>query len=298
MRTATIDHRLGRKGLPTDAAWRRVWDECLRLVPPERLGAAIGQAKGRIDIAQWTYGNRAGVAWSGGKDSVVIHHLAGTCGITNGVYVAPDPELEYSSFRAYLDEQTPAGVRTIYNGLSIDWLRRHPQYLFPDRFRKGDPRTRAGIHAWNAFKWRGQRQFFREEKLDFLILGRRTIDGNVVGRAGINRARDGFVAVNPIFDWPHEVVVAYMRTYDLPLAPIYSKPGGYRTGPRAWAMATLEQVLAWEPEIYERHRDWIDAALNATPLAQNTHNAHNSSGSPDSAHCAHSAHRSSNRGAR
>lgn len=264
MRGAVIDHRLGRKGLPTDADWQEVWEKCVALVPRERLNRYVREAKGRIEAARATFGPRAGVAWSGGKDSVVVHHIAGVCGIHDCVYVAPDPALEYASFRTYLDVKRPADMRIIYNGLTIDWLKRNPRYLFPDRFGRGDERTRAGIHAWNAFKWRGQRQYFREESLHFLVLGRRTIDGNVVGRLGVNRARDGYVAVNPIFDWPHEVVLAYMRTHDLPLAPIYRLAGGFRSGPRAWAMTTLDLVLSREPAIYERHHDWIDEALTAT----------------------------------
>src|SRR5262249_7275748 len=89
---------------------------------------------------------------------------------------------------------------------------------------------RAGVEAWNSFKWRGQGQFFREDGLALLVFGRRTIDGNVVGGTGVHRSRDGFVVVNPIFDWSHEETIAYLRRHDLPLAPVYLPPGGFRKG--------------------------------------------------------------------
>jgi len=242
-----------------------VWEDYARIVPRHRLDQITETALGRIRSAMTTFGGKTGVAWSGGKDSVVIYHIAGRLGITNGVYVAPDPALEFDDFLRFLREHQPKGVVSLYPHLSIDWLKRHPAYLFPDRFGPADPRTSAGVNAWNRFKWRVQREYMRQEKIDFLLLGRRTIDGNVVGKGGVNRARDGFVAVNPIFDWSHEETIAYVRYHGLPLAPVYSLPGGFRKGPRAWAMTTLDHVLAREPSIYDKHRDWINAALAATP---------------------------------
>lgn len=77
------------------------------------------------------------------------------------------------------------------------------------------------------------RMYF-DNGLDLLLMGHRTIDGNVCGTDGFIRKNTGEARFSPLFDWPHELLLGYIHYRGLALPPIYGWRDGYTQGTHAW----------------------------------------------------------------
>lgn len=258
---------LGSKfGSTSDAAWRAVLADPRAFVSDGELQDAVGTALERLDDCKTMFGPTFATAWSGGKDSLVVFDLCHQAGSDAGVYSAPHPELEYPWFLDWLAKHKPANVEVVFNGLDMAWLRAHPIALWPDRH----PKQRTQIHTmWNRAKWRIQKRYFADRGLDFLVFGRRTIDGNFCGPAGaggiVTSARTGYVGVNVIHDWSHELVIAYIVDRGIQLPPAYDAPGGFKHGVRCWALDSRDAMRESDPKLHARWSDEIDRMLAASP---------------------------------
>lgn len=178
-------------------------------------------------ITRFCAGKTAAFAWSGGKDSVVLGHVAGLCGISDCVLGITD--LEYPAFLAWVTANMPARLEVHNVGLDLDWLAANERMLFPQ--------DSAIAAAWFAkVQHAAQAKYYKQHKLDVLLVGRRRSDGNFVGRAGQDWYEcGGITRYSPIADWSHADVFALIDHYNLPLPPFYQWPRGYRCGTHAWA---------------------------------------------------------------
>lgn len=197
----------------------------IRDISRRAIDAKIERAADQV--RQFCRGRNAAFAWSGGKDSVALALVADVAGVPDCVLGICD--LEYPAFLAWVTAHMPARLEVINTGLDLDWLAAHPTMLFPEN---------ASIAAqwFSRVQHAAQRRFYRQNRLDVLLLGRRRSDGNFVGRDGENWYEcDGMVRYSPLADWTHADVFAAIDHYGLPLPPFYDWPRGYRCGTHPWA---------------------------------------------------------------
>ncbi len=225
------------------------------------------------EIISKTGGKKAAYAWSGGKDSAVLSRLCGKAGIHECMLAVCN--LEYPAFMTWVNENKPPNLEIINTGQDMDWLVRNPDMLFPD-VNKNDPalkrRAASLANKWFAIvQHRAQTQYFKDRKLDILLLGRRRSEGNFIGRGGnLYTTGNGVTKHSPIAYWTHEQVLAYIAYNGLKLPPIYGWPNGYKCGTHPWPARTgtgsvdnaWREVYAIDPSIvHEASRHFTSAKL-------------------------------------
>lgn len=250
---------LGRKQSIKNEDWLKAMDGIEELVSKEELDEAVSAAV--EDIRRETAGKKAAYAWSGGKDSLVLAGICQMAGITDCMMAVCD--LEYPVFMAWIEEYKPDGLEMINTGQGIEWLKNHPEMLFPK-----DSKTAA---RWFAIvQHKAQAQYYRSHKLDVLLLGRRRADGNYCGRGGnIYTDGKGVTRYSPLADWKHETVLAYIHYYGVPMPPIYGWQNGYLCGTHPWPARqhTGTQENAWR-EIYSIEPGIVREAAKIFPGAK------------------------------
>lgn len=237
-----------------DEKWRHAWDNITSLVTREELDEQfVYPALRRLeaftkDHPYWIFG------WSGGKDSWPIWWLAGQ--------VLPDSKgafahygvLEFPSMSKYFAEHTPPNIMTLVNPRfqNYDWIEEYQdRFLFPKNSKD------TYYYATHGTHW-AQQQLYSLLKPDAIVLGRRIADGNQTGDDGLMVSRKR-VQYSPIYDWPHEAVLAFMHYYEMPLAPYYGYPNAWSAGTSNWAgLLFKEQLDGWayldqcDPELVEK----------------------------------------------
>lgn len=202
------------------------------------------------NIREKTEGRNAAFAWSGGKDSLVLGELAERAGITKSMIGVC--ELEYPAFMAWIEAHRPQGCEIVNVGLGLDWLAAHEDMIFPD--------TAAKAARWfSIVQHKAQREYFRRESLDVILLGRRHADGNYTGPDGIYTDGKGVTRYSPLMNWTHEHVLAYIHYHALPLPPIYGWPNGYLCGTHPWPARQHTHGNGWQ-EVYDIDPSVVTAA--------------------------------------
>jgi len=184
------------------------------------------------------------LGFSGGKDSVVIYHLAKKAGI--------DFTPIYSN--TTID---PPGTRSFIRHNFSDVTIIHPKESFYDLVkRKGLPER--------------QTRFCCEHLKERIGIGRNNITGIRASESRARKGRDyiqcdtrkwmkGAQHIYPIYDWHDEDVWEFIYKYDLPIAPCYSD-GCERLGCVGCPLAT-PQIRKFEFSIYPRYYKAIKEAI-------------------------------------
>ena len=86
------------------------------------------------DIKEKCKGKKAAYAWSAGKDSLVLGEICEKAGIDQSVLVRCN--LEYPAFIAWIEQNKPSGLEIVNTGQDMEWLKKHPDMLFPDKSNK------------------------------------------------------------------------------------------------------------------------------------------------------------------
>ena len=118
---------LGRKQKISNDAWLKAMEQIEDLVSKQELDEKVRQTV--KDIKATTGGKKAAVAWSGGKDSLVLADVCRQAGIEDSVLVVSN--LEYKAFTDWVDANKPPKLEIINTGQDLEWLTKHPQMLFP-----------------------------------------------------------------------------------------------------------------------------------------------------------------------
>lgn len=249
---------LGRKqNDPGDEKWHYALNHIEELVSRQECDDATGKMLERISIA--TAGKKAAYAWSGGKDSLVLADLCRQLNIrTSALFLT---KLEFPVFEKWLLENKPEGCEVMQLPFDLDWLQAHPDMLFP----VGPTRQ-----VWHKILQRDSMvAFFQQRKLDILMIGHRTKDGNNCGKEGYVRRKDGVVLFAPLYDWPHEMILAYLHYHHISLPPIYEWENGFLNGTQPWATYKCSDETDGWRKVYRLDPSIVYAAAEKLNSARN-----------------------------
>lgn len=233
---------IGKKQRTDNSTWIKTMEKIEEYVSRDELDILIKETIKEIkDIVK---GKKAAYAWSAGKDSLVLGKLCEMAGIKKCMLAVS--QLEYPAFMEWIQQNQPKGLEIINTGQDINWLKKHPEMLFPTD-------CKFAARWFSIVQHRAQAKYFKEHKLDVLLLGRRRADGNYCGK-GSNIYTDGkgITRYSPMAAWSHEAVLAFIHYYKLQMPPIYEWKNGYLCGTHPWAARqwTGSEEQAWF-EIYE-----------------------------------------------
>ncbi|WP_206458687.1 phosphoadenosine phosphosulfate reductase domain-containing protein [Anaerovorax sp. IOR16] len=241
---------LKRKQNMSNDDWILANNHIETLVSKEELDLLVSITADEIKKA--TEGKKVAYAWSGGKDSVVLGAICESVGIENCVIGLCN--LEYAAFVEWVSKNKPMKCTVINTGQDLEWLKSHPNMLFPQ-----DSGTAA---KWfSIVQHRAQKKYYKENKLDMLLLGRRKADGNYVGRkSNIYTDGKGITRFSPLADWKHEHILAFIHYFKLPLPPFYDWENGFKCGTHPWAARqhTQSKEIGWK-EVMTIQPDLVNA---------------------------------------
>lgn len=247
---------LGRKQVnkPNDS-WQYVVDHIEDYVTREECDKATEAMKQRISEA--VSGKKAAFAWSGGKDSLVLADICRQIGVTKCALFMT--RLEYPAFESWLLENKPEGCEVIMLPYDLDWLKQHPEMLFP----RGKE-----MQLWHKIVQRHSMiSYFNKEHLDILMIGHRRKDGNTCGKDGFTRRKHGEVLYAPLYDWSHEMIFAYLHYNGIELPLIYKWDKGYFNGTHFWPSRICDspeqgwrEVYAIDPTVVVKAAEKLDEA--------------------------------------
>lgn len=237
-----MDNELGIKQKLKNSDWIDTFRKVEQLVSKKELDQLVDKTV--KEIKKKSKGKKAAYAWSGGKDSLVLGDICRRAGITSCVLVICN--LEYKAFIEWVKLHKPPELSIINTGQDMKWLVAHQQMLFPQE-------SKVASQWFQIVQHRGQAKYYREQRLDILLLGRRKADGNYVGKGNnIYTNGHGVTRYSPLSDWTHEQMLAYILYYKLEMPPIYGWKNGYLCGTHPWPARqwTGSVENAWA-EIYE-----------------------------------------------
>lgn len=248
-----------KQGIRDQSTWQAAIAASRELWPDQLLDQLIDRTVD--EIRRTTHGKRAAYAWSGGKDSLALRHVVELAGIHDCVLGIS--ELEYPAFLQWVTDNMPPGLTVLSTGQNLAWLAKHPKMLFP----QGE----YGPRWFSIVNHRAQERYFRERKLDVLILGRRRADSNYCGtRAGQNLYTNGkgITRYSPLADWPHEAVFSLIQRERISMPPCYGWPRGYQVGTGSWPARqwTRDHDHGWS-EVWQIDRGVVRHAATLLPAA-------------------------------
>lgn len=215
---------LGKKQRIANSDWIDAMKRIEDLVTKQELEDLEEQT---IDsIRKFCKGKKAAFGWSGGKDSLAIRYVCEQAGIKENLLAISD--LEYPAFKSWCEENKSDACEIVDTHQDLDWLKKHPDMLFP----KGSKEAGTWFHI---VQHRAQAKYYKEHELDVLLVGRRHADGNFCGRGhNFYTNGEGITRFSPLADWTHEAVLACIHYHKIPMPPIYGWKNGYLCGTHPW----------------------------------------------------------------
>lgn len=218
---------LGKKQNESNDNFVKVFNDIDLYVSEKELGVLIATTIEEMQKRTWY--ERCGVAWSGGKDSLVLYDLCKKVSIFRGVIALCQPELEYPEMEEWIRLHKSIDIEIYRTKQDLDWLVKNPSYLFPQH-------SSLMGRWWAPRQWAVQKKYFFDKELDKIILGRRIQDGNQCGDVDVGEYTNsaGVTIYNPIRHWRHEDILAYCRYKNLIMPPFYTYPNGFIVGTGPW----------------------------------------------------------------
>ena len=224
--------------------WIEVYKNIEQYITKEEIDKKINNTVSKIK--KMIKNKNVAYAWSGGKDSLALQVVMEKAGINKGL-IGICEELEYPSFLRYIKENIPAGIEIINIPIKYEYLQKNTELIFPKK----------SLYASKWFQMiqhKAQDRYFKENKLDMLILGRRKQDGNYVGQENIYTKKDGITRYSPLADWKHEDILATIHYYKMELPKIYFMHNGFNIGTHVVLARTGETEKCLE-DIYQHEKE-------------------------------------------
>lgn len=246
--------KLTRKQDLTREAWQTASQHIEAIRPHKPFMTFVNDTLDRIKTT--SAGKRVAYAWSGGKDSIALQWLMQEAGITNSMIALTN--LEYPDFEAWIRDHQPDNLTIHRTEHDWNWLSQNPARIFPQN-------SKDAAIWYRTVQHKEQADYYRTQNLDAIILGRRTQDGNYVGRGGSNTYtnKQGITRWSPIAHWKHEDIIALITYKNLSLPPIYDYPRGYIVGTTPWPART-----GTNPDPNHPHYGWHETHQISPELVQ------------------------------
>ena len=254
------------RGPKADGQWAE-YNESRRLIGTRAFDDKVQQTHDRLAALG---GKKYIIAWSGGKDSQVLKHIAQDHACAGPAFVVSN-DLEFPSVNRFFARHLDARyiLRLPYNW---KFLMSRPMMLW------SDDETLAYIRRQ---KWAMQDRCATQLRAYGIMFGRRSRDskrlsadgrkgvggGNFTGNAeGVYKTKNSDIwRCNPLHDWSNAEVYAYIHQHNLELYPPYYY-GPNRIG---LVKATTEGWFQWVGKSEARPpinawrilRDWCDPQL-------------------------------------
>ena len=199
-------------------AWRRFRRTCSRHA--RSLGFASRVARARECIVQFIESDpSAYVAWSAGKDSTALMHLASQCGVRRGMSIKDD--LDFPGEEEYITKYSDAW------GVRLDIIRPHVSLepLFAE-VEIGDDIHSRSSHLSEVGFYSLIEEYQATTGGAGVLLGLRSRESryravNRVTRGLWYRKKDGFQVCQPIADWTGRDVFAYLFSNEIEPFVVY-----------------------------------------------------------------------------
>lgn len=218
--------QLGFKQKESNQRFKYVWNNITSIVTKEELDNHIQLTLFKMNSV--LNGKRYGLAWSGGKDSVVVDFLLKQFNESYPSCIGMTKGLEYPEFMQFVTLNMPNDLKVYMTKHDVVWLSNNLDWLFPN--------TKQAAKWFKAVQHSAQNSFFKDKNLEVLVTGRRKKDYNYCGQNGLYKNKNTkVVRYSPIYDWTHEMTLACIKYYNLPLAPFYSWLNGWVVGSGNWA---------------------------------------------------------------
>lgn len=218
-------HKIASKYHATPEEHELLFRNIKNVVPlPHIIGRIHKLAK---EINEAIDGKRAGLLWSGGKDSQVVRWFTEKLDVHFGMLVRAHPLLEFNSVGVWLDENTPKYIDVVQSPLTLQYVLDHnlPLHSWPSDLDR---------RVWEEPKWKLQREWTRDNNIEILLTGRRNMDGNYCGKNGRYMSKYGYEMYHPIYDWDTEELYAMIQYFDILLPPCYYWPRGFTLTLSTW----------------------------------------------------------------
>lgn len=203
-----------------------------------QIAAAVGRLREYVVCPDNTF-----VAFSGGKDSIVVGHMAAKfCGVTSAImdtsfYFTKDiPDYRIAGMRLGLHVQET-------ELLNMRFIEENPQYIFMESKLLGSYYAKRQQKAIRLFS--------KNTGKNYVVFGRRTEENTV--HKPYYELKDGMKQIFPIYDWKNEDVWQYIVDNDIKYPKIYDTLMGKYDGAVSW------------PEI-TRERWWKELKIDPIPL--------------------------------
>lgn len=213
-----------------ESDWQEILNTCDKTITQDRLREL--EQKAIRDIRLISKREKCAYGYSGGKDSVVLKSLVQKACVDITCFCSLT-SYEYPAMERFIKATAPLNAIFLETkDATIDYLNEHPQYLFPEE-------TDKVIRSGYTKHWRAvPEKYLHDNGYSSMITGRRIEDGNFCGRVlgdGIYISQNKLIkSYNIIADWTHEELLAYIKINNLPLAPIYKYPNGFKYGTHMW----------------------------------------------------------------
>lgn len=240
---------LGKKQNIKNEDWLYTVEHIEELVSREEI--ELLEAITVDEIRKATKGKKAAYAWSGGKDSIVLSELCRKAGIMDCMIGVCN--LEYPVFLEWIKNNKPEGLEVVNTEQGVEWLSKHSNLLFPQKS--------STVARWYSIvQHSAQKKYYRKKKLDMILLGRRTADGNYTGKNGLYTNQEGITRYSPIYHWKHEAVLAYIYYNGLSLPPVYNWEDGYKQGTHPWPVRLCRSKKEGWEAVYKIDRSIVENA--------------------------------------
>ncbi|RLI81071.1 hypothetical protein DRP04_06945 [Archaeoglobales archaeon] len=173
----------------------------------------VKQAEKIIEQAVNIFRDNLALAFSGGKDSLVVLHIA--------LKIKPDIKVVFNNTTVEFPE-TIKFVRQLAKEWNINLYTTIPEKHFLKAVKERGWANHENRWCCNPYKKEPALKFFKENRIKAEITG--TIRTESIYRrslAPFKEFKDGFIRVNPIYDWNDKEVWEYIKQHELPYNPLY-----------------------------------------------------------------------------
>lgn len=207
------------------------------------------------------------IGYSGGKDSLVLRHMAEHC-LDDPRFISCILQNEFPRFEEWLTDTAPDNIVYVRDEkLSLDFLNKNLSYLFPvDKKEQG-----VFVSTFRAPTYR----YLEEHGIHQFVTGKRFDDGNTCGKTDENGMHytymraSGMKTLNPMADWKHSHLLAYIQYFKIELPEIYSYPNGFRFGTHPWTerrrldrsyKKTFDEIMGLDETILPKAAERLEIA--------------------------------------